>query len=1559
MRRNVTVLFFLVLFSLSFSEVYAQAYALWPNSPGNPTSLAPTTSGNVQASAMTYTSTLVANTSYSTNGTKTQASFIGLVASYTQAWGTSWTSTGAGAVYEEYKISPAAGYNLNMTGVELYLGCSNTSGSMKVQLAYSTDGTNFTTFASNSAASATSLTSISGTNGLYLSNTGGMTTGASTSAFSSRINYWSTSFNSATLSVSNGGTFFLRVYPYNTVATLSHWLAVANVKLKGTTSSAGSLTTNPTSYNFGNVAAGSTSTAQSFTVTAVGASSSISVSAPSGFEVSSDGTTYGTTATIASTGGTLYARFSPSSGTGGTGTVNITLTSGALSANVAVQGFAYSTEPTSQSTISFGTVDGNSIVVNLATAGNGSNHLIVAKSGSAVDWTPTDLTDYTSATNANYGTATDQGSGNKVVYNGTLTGNGVVTVQGLTPGATYHFAVYDFNIGSAGTQNYLTSSPGTGSQATASTPTLVLSKSSLAFGNAVVNSTSAEQTFTLSGSYLTGYPGNLTVTAPTGFEVSLSSGSGFTSSVSVPYSSATLAATTIYARFKPTSVASYSSVNIACTGGGAGEEDVAVTGTGIAVPAPTSLAVAQSSDNIVRLTWTAPANTYEKVLVFARPAGDITHTPSGAGSAYNNANTDITSAGVYSTDNYLVYAGTGTSVEVTGLSAGTAYYFNAIAYEGDAWSSAAASVSVTPNIHDVTALTGTGGDAQISLTWTNPAYNGTQSNYWDEVLIVAREASANDGTPSGDGSSYSSGATAFGAGSAIGSGFVVYKGTAAASTITGLTNGSIYYIKAYVRHGSVWSTGSEINVTAVPYAVGDFGSAASTDWGTYATAWKKWSASGWTTAATAAPTVNDNVWIVGGYTITLPASGTLNCKNLHVINGQLCKSSTPSTVSSPRYMLLYGTVLEVGSNGIIGNVAQGDSADGISFDVENDTLTITGTGGTCSINRLRTNIANTILTIDRDVTLNYHGSSNAGNAFAYYTVAGDNNTLTINPGKTLTFAPWACYNGVSSSHGLATTNQTINVNGTLTFQPGRPAGNTQTPGWGYNNFFDLGTTSGKVCTLNVASTGTLNVTKLYPNGSKTDYTAGAGALITITNNGVINISDTADFRNASQFIGGSGTVNITGPILIGSTTGITSSAAAGPIQTTTRNYSASRYEYAGTAAQVTGDALPASVTALAVNNSTGVTLSNSLTVNGTLTVASGDLITGTNTVTLGNAATLSETAGSMVLGNLTTTRTLNQSTNDAFGGIGVEINAAGAAPGSTSVTRVTGTALLGNGNSSIKRYFNINPTVNTGLNATLVFHYDDRTAELNSLTESTLQLFKSTDSGNTWALGAGTVNTTSNTITLNGVTDFSMWTAGSNTSPLPVELTSLTASVSGRDIALAWKTATEVNVSKFIVERSLNGKWSSVGEVAAYGNSSSPRSYSFVDKNLAVGKYTYRLKMVDNDGTFEYSTVMAAAEVYIPAEFSVAQNYPNPFNPGTQISFELPNDAQVVIELYAITGSQIATVTNTHMTAGYNSFYLNMGKYNLPSGAYFYKVTASESGTGKSYSQTRKMVYMK
>ena len=107
-----------------------------------------------------------------------------------------------------------------------------------------------------------------------------------------------------------------------------------------------------------------------------------------------------------------------------------------------------------------------------------------------------------------------------------------------------------------------------------------------------------------------------------------------------------------------------------------------------------------------------------------------------------------------------------------------------------------------------------------------------------------------------------------------------------------------------------------------------------------------------------------------------------------------------------------------------------------------------------------------------------------------------------------------------------------------------------------------------------------------------------------------------------------------------------------------------------------------------------------------------------------------------------------------------------------------------------------------------------------------------------------------------------------------------------------------------------------IGEVAAAGNSNSPKDYSFVDKNVVAGKYQYRIKMIDADGSYEYSNTIEA-EIAMPKEYAISQNYPNPFNPTTRIDYQLPFDSKVTIELYGITGEKIATLVNSELTAGY------------------------------------------
>ncbi|MBP9056353.1 MAG: DUF2341 domain-containing protein, partial [Saprospiraceae bacterium] len=130
------------------------------------------------------------------------------------------------------------------------------------------------------------------------------------------------------------------------------------------------------------------------------------------------------------------------------------------------------------------------------------------------------------------------------------------------------------------------------------------------------------------------------------------------------------------------------------------------------------------------------------------------------------------------------------------------------------------------------------------------------------------------------------------------------------------------------------------------------------------------------------------------------------------------------------------------------------------------------------------------------------------------------------------------------------------------------------------------------------------------------------------------------------------------------------------------------------------------------------------------------------------------------------------------------------------------------------------------------------------------------------------------------------------TNPLPVELSALSAVVIGSSVQLNWRTETEINNFGFEIERSETqdariAKWEKVGFVNGNGNSNSPKDYIFTDNNLVPGKYSYRLKQIDNDGQFEYSKTIQI-DFNSPKKFELTQNYPNPFNPVTTISFELP-----------------------------------------------------------------------
>ncbi|MBK6506269.1 MAG: T9SS type A sorting domain-containing protein [Ignavibacteria bacterium] len=193
-------------------------------------------------------------------------------------------------------------------------------------------------------------------------------------------------------------------------------------------------------------------------------------------------------------------------------------------------------------------------------------------------------------------------------------------------------------------------------------------------------------------------------------------------------------------------------------------------------------------------------------------------------------------------------------------------------------------------------------------------------------------------------------------------------------------------------------------------------------------------------------------------------------------------------------------------------------------------------------------------------------------------------------------------------------------------------------------------------------------------------------------------------------------------------------------------------------------------------------------------------------------------------------------------------------------------------------------------------------------------------------------------------------------SSLPVELTSFTSTVSGTDVNLNWATSKEINNSGFDIERSvIAGEWTKVGNVTGNGTTNETKLYSFTDKNLASGKYNYRLKQIDYNGNYEYFNLSNEIEIGVPQKFDLAQNYPNPFNPSTKINFALPKDGNIVMSVFDNSGRLVSKVADGFRTAGY--YTVDFSAANLSSGVYFYKLEFS--GSGSEFTKTMKMTVLK
>jgi hypothetical protein len=175
--------------------------------------------------------------------------------------------------------------------------------------------------------------------------------------------------------------------------------------------------------------------------------------------------------------------------------------------------------------------------------------------------------------------------------------------------------------------------------------------------------------------------------------------------------------------------------------------------------------------------------------------------------------------------------------------------------------------------------------------------------------------------------------------------------------------------------------------------------------------------------------------------------------------------------------------------------------------------------------------------------------------------------------------------------------------------------------------------------------------------------------------------------------------------------------------------------------------------------------------------------------------------------------------------------------------------------------------------------------------------------------------------------------------PLPVELTSFTAQAENQKVILRWTTATELNNNGFEIQRKVaESDFATVGFVRGEGTTTNQREYSYIDRDLADGKYFYRLKQVDYNGTYEYSNEIEV-DVRSLNEYALEQNYPNPFNPTTIIRFGVPERSKVVLKIYDILGSEVATLMDEEMETGW--YERSFNAFSLSSGVYICRIEAA------------------
>ena len=179
---------------------------------------------------------------------------------------------------------------------------------------------------------------------------------------------------------------------------------------------------------------------------------------------------------------------------------------------------------------------------------------------------------------------------------------------------------------------------------------------------------------------------------------------------------------------------------------------------------------------------------------------------------------------------------------------------------------------------------------------------------------------------------------------------------------------------------------------------------------------------------------------------------------------------------------------------------------------------------------------------------------------------------------------------------------------------------------------------------------------------------------------------------------------------------------------------------------------------------------------------------------------------------------------------------------------------------------------------------------------------------------------------------------------MPVELSSFSARKEAGGVRLSWTTEMETNNYGFSIERASSGSaWSDIAFVPGSGEIATRSSYEFLDPISAgtIFPLQYRLKQIDNDGSFTFSPVVTVtADAALPQRMQLSVT-PNPVSTEAVLSFSLQKETSVKLSLYCASGAKVLDLPVHALPGGQSAIPFKRGL--LPAGSYYWMLA---TGTG-------------